>query len=134
MSSTLVDSKVLIDLWEDESEWKGWSSAMVTECTRRGQLVINPIVFAELSAGFSSYEDVDALLPESFVRREALPWEAGFLAGRAFALYRELGGPRPSPLPDFYICAHAAVAGYSLLTRDPRRCRYYFPKLRFISP
>lgn len=134
MSSTLIDSNVLMDLFEDESEWQGWSDAMVFAARKRGAVVINPLIFAEVSAGYDSFEDVNDALPESFYRREPLPWEAAFLAGRAFSLYRQRGGTRTSPLPDFYIGAHAAVAGHTLLTRDARRYRHYFAKLRIIAP
>lgn len=134
MSSTLVDSNVLIDLFDEDSEWREWSDAMMTRAANRGPLVINPIVFAEVSAGFHSLDDVEAALPESYLRREPLPWEAAFLAGRAFVQYRRLGGTRTAPLPDFYIGAHAAVAGYTLLTRDPLRYRHYFPTLKVVAP
>jgi predicted nucleic acid-binding protein len=134
MNSTLIDSNVLIDLFDDGSEWKEWSDGMLTACRDRGPIVINPVILAEVSMGFASYEAVDQHLPEDFVVREALPFEAAFLAARAFMIYRHKGGERRSPLPDFYIGAHAAVAGHTLLTRDARRYRYYFPKLRIISP
>ena len=134
MRSTLIDSSVLIDLFDDGSEWQGWSGAMVAKCRDRGPIVINPVILAEVSAGFTSFEAVNEHLPEDFVRREALPWEAAFLAARAFIIYRHAGGERRSPLPDFYIGAHATVAGHTLLTRDPRRYRHYFPKLRIVSP
>lgn len=134
MSSTLVDSNVLIDLFDERSEWRDWADAMLTRAASRGRLVINPIIYAEVSVGFATVEEVEDLLPPAYVQREALPWEAAFLAGRAFVLYRRRGGPRSTPLPDFYIGAHAAVAGHSLLTRDPARYRFYFPKLRVIAP
>lgn len=134
MRSTLVDSNVLIDLFDETSEWRGWSDAMLTRAAARGPLVINPIVFAEVAAGFDAIEDVDEALPEAFLRREPLPWAAAFLAGRAFVQYRRRGGTTSAPLPDFYIGAHAAVAGYTLLTRDARRYRFYFPKLQVIAP
>jgi predicted nucleic acid-binding protein len=134
MRSTLVDSNVLIDLFDERSEWRDWSDAMLTRCASRGHLVINPIVFAEVCAGFASLEDVEAALPESYVRREPLPWAAAFLAGRAFVQYKRRGGTMSAPLPDFYVGAHAAVAGHTLLTRDARRYRFYFPKLRIIAP
>jgi predicted nucleic acid-binding protein len=134
MNSTLVDSNVLIDLFDEASEWRDWSDAMLTRCAMRGPLVINPIVYAEVSAGFESLDDADAALPEAYLRREPLPWAAAFLAGRAFIQYRRRGGKTPAPLPDFYIGAHAAVAGHILLTRDARRYRYYFPKLAVIAP
>ena len=118
MKSTLVDSNVLVDLFDEGSEWKGWSDAMVAQCRNRGPLFVNPIILSEVSAGFESYDAVNQHLPEEFVVREALPWEAAFLAARAFIIYRHAGGQRSSPLPDFYIGAHAAVAGHTLLTRD----------------
>jgi len=134
MRSTLVDSNVLVDLFDEGSEWQGWSDAMLTRCRNQGPLVINPVILAEVSAGFDSYEAVNDHLPEEFVTREALPWQAAFLAARAFVIYRRSGGQRRSPLPDFYIGAHAAVAGHTLLTRDARRYRHYFPKLRIVAP
>ena len=134
MRSTLIDSNVLIDLFDETSERRDWSDAMLNQCAKDGPLVINPLVMAEVSVGFASFQDVERHLPEEFVRWEPLPWEASFLAARAFLIYRHKGGERRSPLSDFYIGAHAAVAGHTLLTRDPRRYRYYFPKLRIISP
>ena len=134
MNSTLIDSNVLIDLFDDDSEWQGWSEQMIGACRNRGPIVINPVILAEVSMGFDSYEAVNAHLPETLVVREPLPWEAAFLAARAFLLYRHAGGERRSPLPDFYIGAHAAVAGHTLLTRDARRYRHYFPKLRIVAP
>ncbi|MEX2271648.1 MAG: type II toxin-antitoxin system VapC family toxin [Vicinamibacterales bacterium] len=134
MSSTLIDSNVLIDLFDEDSEWRDWSDAMIYAARKRGDVVINTLIFAEVSAGYDSFEEVDALLAVPFFRREPLPWDAAFLAGRAFWLYRQRGGTRTSPLPDFYIGAHAAVAGHTLLTRDARRYRHYFPKLRIVAP
>jgi predicted nucleic acid-binding protein len=134
MKSTLVDANVLLDLFDDDSEWQDWSAAALTQQARRGDLIINPIILAEVAAGFSSVEELDEVLPAGFLEREALPWEAACLAARAFVIYRHAGGQRRSPLPDFYIGAHAAVAGYTLLTRDDRRYRHYFPKLRIVAP
>lgn len=134
MRSTLVDSNVLIDVFDAQSEWREWSSAMLARCAARGPLVINPIIFAEVSVGFAAVEDVEAALPSAYVAREPLPWPAAYLAGRAFLQYRRRGGTTPTPLPDFYIGAHAAVAGHTLLTRDARRYRYYFPKVRVLAP
>jgi predicted nucleic acid-binding protein len=134
MNSTLIDSNVLIDLIDDESEWKAWSDDMLGMCRDRGPVIINPTIFAEVSSGFTSADLVDEIFPETMLQRESLPWGAAFLAGQAFRVYRRRGGERRSPLPDFFIGAHAAVAGHTLLTRDPRRYRHYFPKLRIISP
>jgi predicted nucleic acid-binding protein len=96
--------------------------------------VINPIVYAEVSTGFSAIEDLDDAVPAADFDREPLPYSAGFLAGKAFLAYRRRGGKRPSPLPDFYVGAHAAVAGYRLLTRDDVRYRTYFPSLELVAP
>lgn len=98
------------------------------------RLVINPIVYAEVSIRYSDIRDLDAALPESLFDREAVPYEAAFLAGKCFLLYRRRGGAKGSPLPDFFIGAHAVVSGYPLLTRDGTRYRTYFPDLDLITP
>jgi predicted nucleic acid-binding protein len=132
--STLVDSNILLDLLDEDDEWLDWSSSMVSQAAERGPIVINPLIYAETSVAFDSIEDLDAALPAAFFVREALPWEAAFLAAKAFLAYRRRGGTRRAVLPDFYIGAHAAIAGHTLLTRDPSRYRTYFPKLRIIAP
>lgn len=134
MRRTLVDSNVLLDLFTEDDEWFDWSSSMIERCGNDGELVINPIIYAEVSPQFDSIEDLDESLPPEYFRRAALPWESGFLAGRAFIAYRRAGGVRRSPLPDFYIGAHAALEGLTLLTRDPARYRKYFRKLTIIAP
>ena len=96
--------------------------------------MINPIVYAEVSVGFDRIEDLEDALPGEYFVREPLPWDAAFLAAKAFLKYRRRVGARRSSLPDFYIGAHAAIAGYTLLTRDPRRYRRYFPRLRLVAP
>jgi predicted nucleic acid-binding protein len=131
---TLVDSNVLLDIVTEDPVWLDWSSFALSDCAERGRLVINPLVYAEVSIGFSTIEDLDDALPIDYVAREPLPWGAAFLAGKAFLRYRRRGGSRPHPLPDFYIGAHAAIAGYTLLTRDARRYRTYYPRLRVIAP
>ena len=130
----LVDSNVLLDLLEADSDWYEWSAESIVRCATYGRLVINHIVFAEVSVGFSSIETLDQKLPRSLYERAHLPWEAAFLAGKAFMEYRRAGGTRRSPLPDFYIGAHAAVAGMQLLTRDAARYRTYFPTVDLITP
>jgi predicted nucleic acid-binding protein len=132
--STLVDSNVLLDLLDEDDEWMDWSSSMLSRAGERGRVVINPLILAEASVTFDTIEELEEALPVAFFVREPLPWQAAFLAGKAFAAYRRRGGPRRSPLPDFYIGAHAAIAGHTLLTRDPKRYRTYFPKLRIIAP
>ena len=134
MTGTLVDSHVIIDVLEEDDEWLDWSAAMLARAARQGPLVINPLVYAEVSVTFDAIEDLEAALPAAYFTREPLPWDAAFLAGKAFMAYRERGGGRRVPLTDFYIGAHAAVAGYALLTRDPRRYRSHFPRLRIVAP
>ena len=107
---------------------------MLARCAEGGMLVINPIIYAEVGIGFERIEDLDEVLPADSFLREPLPWEAAFLAGKCFVAYRRRGGARRSPLPDFYIGAHAAVIGLPLLTRDPRRYRTYFPQLTLLAP
>jgi hypothetical protein len=134
LTPVLVDSNVLLDLATDDPSWAEWSAERLEECADRSVLVINPIVYAEVSIGFERVEEVDELLAPDLFRREDLPWEAAFLAGKCFHAYRRRGGARHAPLPDFYIGGHAAVRGYRLLTRDARRYRTYFPKLELIEP
>ena len=134
MTAFLVDTNVLFDYLSEDEEWFDWSAAMLADVANRGRLAINPIVFAEVSVRFDAIEAVNEVLPTDFFLRLPLPWEAAFLAGKAFARYRRRGGTRTSVLPDFFIGAHAAVSGMTLLTRDARRYRTYFPKLHIISP
>lgn len=130
----LVDSNVLLDVATNDPLWGDWSSANLERLSDEAVLVINPLVYAEVSVGIMTIEALDAALPADLYRREALPYEAAFLAGRCFLRYRRSGGQRRSPLPDFYIGAHAAIAGHRLLTRDASRYRSYFPKLEIIAP
>ncbi|HLH65193.1 MAG TPA: type II toxin-antitoxin system VapC family toxin [Solirubrobacteraceae bacterium] len=133
MAGTLVDSNVLLDIFTDDPRWGEWSEAQLADALDRGPTLINPIIYAEISISFARLEELEqALAPE--LEREGLPWEAAFLAGRCFLEYRRRGGARRSPLPDFYIGAHAALTGRALLTRDPNRYRSLFPRLELISP
>jgi predicted nucleic acid-binding protein len=134
LNETLVDTNVLFDFLSEDEEWFDWSSAMLTDAAERGRLVINPIVYAEVSVRYERIEDLNEALPVHYFTRAPLPWEAAFVAAKAFDRYKRRGGSKRSPLPDFFIGAHAAVTGLTLLTRDPRRYRAYFPKLRIISP
>lgn len=134
MTPVLVDSNVLLDIITDDPTWAGWSGITLERTADESILVINAIVYAEVSTGFESIEDLERAIPRHLYRREALPYEGGFLAGKAFLDYRRSGGSRRSPLPDFYIGAHAAVSGYRLMTRDASRYRTYFPRLELIAP
>ena len=134
MAAVLVDSNVLLDVATNDPEWAEWSADALGRTADNAILVINPLVYAEVSIGFDAIEDLEAALPIDLYRREDLPYEAGYLAGKCFLRYRRAGGLKRSPLPDFYIGAHAAVAGYRLLTRDAGRYRTYFPNLKLIAP
>jgi predicted nucleic acid-binding protein len=134
VETTLVDSNVILDVLTEDSEWQDWSAAALARQADAGVLAINPLIYAEVAAGFKRIEDLEDALPQEYYVRQPLPWEAAFLAGRSFLRYRAAGGRRRSPLPDFYIGAHAAVGGMTLLTRDARRYRTYFPGLRIIAP
>jgi predicted nucleic acid-binding protein len=134
VTAVLVDSNVLLDLLTDDERWTAWSAAALARLGATAQLVINPIIFAEVSVRAATVEDADAAFPEAFFRREPIPWAAAFLAGKAYLAYQRRGGTRRAPLPDFFIGAHAAVAGYRLLTRDTARYRTYFPTLELIAP
>lgn len=130
----LVDSNVLLDVITGNSEWFEWSSEKLMECGDRDFLVINPLILAEISISYDSIEALDLAMEKAKLIREPLLWEAAFLAGRCFLEYKKRGGTRRSPLPDFYIGAHASIGGHALLTRDAARYQTYFPKLRLIAP
>lgn len=130
----LVDSCVILDVMTNDPVWGGWSTNALAAAAERARLVINPIIYAEVSVRFTRIEDLEAALPLEMFVREALPFEASFLAGKAFLRYRSEGGTKTMPLPDFFIGAHAAVSGHEVLTRDVQRIRRHYPKLVIIEP
>jgi predicted nucleic acid-binding protein len=132
--ATLVDSCVLLDVITGDKQWADWSAEQVAAALDAGRVVINPLIYAEVSVGYQTVEELEELLPASDYEREPLPCPAGFAAGKAFVRYRRAGGDKRSPMPDFYIGAHAVLAGYRLLTRDVRRYRAYFPAIDIIAP
>lgn len=134
MGAVLVDSNVLLDILTEDPRWFPWSANALAQAAETDVLVINPLIYAEVSVRFARIEDLDEALPEALFRRDALPWESGFLAGKSFVAYRRGGGARRSPLPDFYIGAHAALRGMTLLTRDATRYRTHYPRLPLIAP
>jgi predicted nucleic acid-binding protein len=134
VTATLVDSNVLIDVFSRDAVWAEWSKEALSRVGSDGPLVINPVIYAEISHRYSTKEALDQELPEDEFMRENIPWAAAFLAGKAFADYRQRGGHRRSPLPGFFIGAHAAVSGLRLLTRDVARYRTYFPRIELIGP
>jgi hypothetical protein len=134
VTTTLVDSNVLLDIATDDPRWSSWSRDSLALAADEGPLAINPLIYAEVSVGFAAIEELDDALPPEVYVRTPLPYEAGFLAGKAFLSYRRRQGARSAPLPDLYIGAHAAIAGFRLLTRDAARYRTYFPSVPLLAP
>jgi predicted nucleic acid-binding protein len=134
MRPALVDSNVILDVAQSDSRWSAWSAVAIQRALDEAVLVINPIIYAEVSIRYPTIDEVEGALPVDLYYREPLPYEAAFLAGKCFLTYRRRGGTRSSPLPDFFIGAHAAVCGYRLLTRDAARYRTYFPTVELIAP
>jgi len=131
---TLVDSNVLLDVVTDGEVWADWSQAQLERAALRGPLIINDVVYAEISTRFTSAEAVDSMLLDLSVDVAPMPRSALFLAGKAYLQYRASGGTRTHVLADFFIGAHAAVEALPLLTRDARRYRHYFPTVALIAP
>ncbi|MEJ0013684.1 MAG: type II toxin-antitoxin system VapC family toxin [Bauldia sp.] len=134
MSDTLVDTNVLLDVNGEPSEWQAWSERQIAEAAEDGGLVINQVIYSELAIGYGAREELEEIIERTRLMRENLPWGAAYIAGHAFVNYRRRGGSRALPLPDFFIGAHAAVRGYTLLTRDRGYYATYFPTLKIISP
>ncbi|MDW3218742.1 MAG: type II toxin-antitoxin system VapC family toxin [Acidimicrobiales bacterium] len=131
---TLVDSNVLLDIMTEDPVWQDWSLTALAEAAETGPLHINVVVYSEVSVRFSSIEALEDALPHEDYRREPIPWAAAFLAGKAFLDYRRSQGAKTTPLPDFFIGAHAAIAEFQLLTRDVSRYRTYFPTVPLLAP
>lgn len=130
----LVDTKVLVDVFQDDPDWADWSIGQLRAQARIHQLAINGIVYAELSASFERYEELDDAVSRLGLLLLDIPRPALFLAGKAFVRYRKAGGGKSGVLPDFLVGAHAAVEQMPLLTRDARRYRSYFPSVRVLAP
>ena len=130
----LVDTNVILDVIEDDPQWAEWSQRQLDHAALNDTLCINAVIYAELSIAYGTIEQLEAMLAHARFAMEPIPREALFLAGKAFIRYRRSRGARTGVLPDFFIGAHAAVAGVSLLTRDAGRYRTYFPKIALISP
>ena len=130
----LVDSCVLLDLIDNDPVWKGWSARQIFNHSIVEDLFLNPIVYAEISVRYGDEKDVDRILGASGLRFMGIPRQAAFMAAKAYQQYRRMGGPRTSLLPDFFIGAHAAVLGATILTRDTRRYTAYFPTVPLIAP
>lgn len=130
----LVDTNVLLDVLQDDPEWAEWSQRSLEDASLADSLVINAVIYSELSIAFERIEDLESVLTEGLLSVEPIPREALFLAGKAFVNYRRRKGAKQGVLPDFYIGAHAAVSGYTILTRDVSRYRSYFPTVALITP
>lgn len=129
----LVDTNVLLDVVTDDAEWADWSQLQLESASLRGSLVINAVIYSELSMAYERIEDLDHVLDQIGLRELAIPRAALFLAGKAYLNYRRRGGSKAGVLPDFFIGAHAAVTGMPILTRDARRYRSYFPTIEIIG-
>ena len=130
----LVDTNVILDVISNDPQWAAWSQAQLDAASLKATLVINPVIYAELSIAYARIEELESLIERAGFRLDPIPREALFLAGRAFLQYRKRRGSKTGVLPDFFIGAHAAVAGMPLLTRDTGRYATYFPSLKLISP
>jgi predicted nucleic acid-binding protein len=134
MNAVLIDANVILDVFSDDPEWANWSEAQLDKTARECDLTINPIIYAEVSIGFERIEEIESALGRGGFRMMEIPREALFLAGKAFLRYRHVKGGKRSPLPDFFIGAHAAVCRMPLMTRDTSRYRTYFPSVKLICP
>ena len=132
--STLIDSNVLIDVFDPSCAWHDWSAGQLALAANLGPVVINQVVLAETSEFFGEPAAFEPFARHARISRESIPWEACYAAGKAHVAYRKQGGRRERTLPDFFVGAHAHVRTYSLLTRDPRRYRRYFPDVEIIAP
>jgi predicted nucleic acid-binding protein len=132
--AVIVDSCVLLDVFTEDPAWFEWSSNILAEQADRGVLVINPVIYAEVSVRFGRIEQLESVLAADVFEYRAIPREAAFLAGKCFLRYRRRSGRKTLLLPDFLIGAHAAVEGLPLATRDTRRFRTYFPSVKLICP
>jgi len=134
MKEVLVDSNVILDIFLDDPEWGDWSEGVLAKLSGTGSLLINPIIYTEVSIGFARIEELEKAIEKGGFKMAAIPKEALFLAGKAYVTYEKRKGKRVAPLPDFFIGAHAAVGGLELVTRDVRRIKTYFPGVKVISP
>lgn len=130
----LVDTNVLLDVVQDDPEWGDWSQRQLEAASLRGPLAINAVIYAELSLAYQRIEDLDSMVQQTGLQEVSIPREALFLAGKAFLQYRRRKGGKEGVLPDFFIGAHAAIAGMPILTRDIGRYRTYFPRVELLGP
>ncbi len=134
MNGVFVDSCVLLDLFTDDENWADWSERTLEKYSQTNTLYVNSIVYTEISIGFNKVEEVESAIEELGIKVLEMPREASFLTGKAFLKYRKSKGNKISPLPDFFIGAHASVSGFDLITRDLAKYKTYFPQIKLIHP
>ena len=134
MNGVLVDSCILLDLFTDDPNWAAWSQRKLEEYSQINSLYINSIIYTEISLAFKKIEELEEAIKMLNLRVLEIPREALFLTGKVFLNYRKNKGTKNSPLPDFFIGAHASVSNFSLITRDVSKFTTYFPKIRLIHP
>ena len=134
MRDVLVDSSVVLDVFLDDPQWGDWSENVLSKLSETRSLIINPMIYTEISIGFERIEELEKAVEECGLKMVPIPREALFLAGKVYLRYRKGKGKKVAPLPDFFIGAHAAVEGLELVTRDVRRIKTYFPSVKIISP
>jgi predicted nucleic acid-binding protein len=134
MKGILVDSCVLLDLFTDDKNWADWSESTLEKYSQTNSLYINSIVYTEVSIGFNKVEEVECAIEALGIKVLELPREALFLTGKAYIKYRKNKGTKTSPLPDFFIGAHASVSQFGLVTRGLAKYKTYFPQVKLIHP
>jgi len=134
VKGALIDSSVILDVFLDDPQWGEWSESVLTRLSGTRSLLINPIIYTEISIGFERIEELERAVADCGFKMVSIPKEALFLAGKAYVRYRKGKGKKVAPLPDFFIGAHAAVDELELVTRDVRRIKSYFPSVKLVSP
>lgn len=134
MKGVLIDSCIILDIFEDDPKWVDWSETMLDQYSHNHNLFINPIIYSEISIGFKRIEELEKAVFDCGFQMLQIPKESLFLAGKVFLKYRKRKGSKVLPLPDFFIGAHAAVENIELLTRDISRFKTYFPTVKLITP
>ena len=134
MNGILIDSCILLDLFTNDPKWGDWSENILGKYSQTNTLYINSIVYTEISIGFEKIEELEKAIYQLGIKVLEIPREALFLTGKAFLKYRRSKGTKNSPLPDFFIGAHASVAKFSLITRDVAKYKTYFPQIDLVTP
>ena len=129
----LVDSNIILDILTEDRNWYDWSASTLETLAEDNKLIINDVIYSEISISFRYIEELEEVLTNSFII-QPIPKEALFLAGKVFVKYKNAGGVKQSTLPDFFIGAHASILDIPLLTRDKKGYKNNFPNLKIICP